>query len=90
MDLGVVSLRKKIGVSKASEEYFPCFLRGIFIKLVNFLHLKIQDFIVHYTGCPKKPENYWNHWLLKLNAGSYQKAERNDAYIDKVHVMKFS
>jgi hypothetical protein len=32
---------------------------------------------LHYTGCPKKNENYWNHLLLKLNA--YQRAERNDA-----------
>jgi hypothetical protein len=37
-------------------------------------HVTVKDHIyylwinVDYTGCPKKPENYWNHLLLKLNA----------------------
>jgi hypothetical protein len=35
---------KKFCVSKASEEHFPCFLRRMLINVMNFLHLKIQDF----------------------------------------------
>jgi hypothetical protein len=42
--LGACSTRK-FCVFKALKEHFPCFLRGIFIKVVNFSHLKIQDFV---------------------------------------------
>ena len=35
-----------VSVSEASEEHFLCFLKGIFIKVVNFLHLTIQDFVM--------------------------------------------
>jgi hypothetical protein len=38
--------------------------------VVNSMSVQIcKDFYCSlYTGCPKKPENYWNHLLLKLNA----------------------
>jgi hypothetical protein len=39
---------RKFCVFKALKEHFPCFLRGIFIKVVNFSHLKIQDFVMHF------------------------------------------
>jgi hypothetical protein len=36
-------------VSEASEEHFSCFLRGMFINVMNFLHSKLQDFVIHFV-----------------------------------------
>ena len=40
---------ENVCVSEASEEHFPCFLRGICITCsCDFLHLKIKDFVMHF------------------------------------------
>jgi hypothetical protein len=42
--------QREFCIFEASEEHFPFFLRDIFIKVVNYLHLKIQDFVLHFIA----------------------------------------